>query len=56
MQEFTNKSKDYMMDESISEVNGREVLKVNQWVKSRVQEEIEEVGKRFEEMFNNVNY
>lgn len=45
-----------MIDKSISEVNGREVLKVNLWVRNRVEEEIEEVGKRFEDMFNNVNY
>jgi hypothetical protein len=32
MGEFERKSKDYVIDESIFEVNGRDVLKTNKWI------------------------
>lgn len=54
--EYQRKAQDYIIDESISEVNGKDVLKLNQWIQDQVEKEVQEVAEKFESMFENVNY
>eukprot|EP00347_Sterkiella_histriomuscorum_P013860 403363090 len=56
--EFNQKTQtsDYIIDHSITELNGREVLKVNKWLVEQMERQINEVGERFESIFENVNY
>ena len=56
MGEYDRKAKDYVIDESIFELNGREVLRLNKWVGDQVERASTEVGERFESIFENVNY
>ncbi len=56
MSEYNLKAKNYVIDESITELNGKEVLKVNRWLGDCIDQEIIEVGERFESIFENVNY
>jgi hypothetical protein len=56
MNEFTRKQKDCVIDESIAELNGREVIKANNWLSDQIDREITEVGERYEAMFENVNF
>ncbi len=57
MGEFQRKFKDVcLIDESIAELNGREVIKLNYWLNDQVDREIHEVGERYESMFENVNF
>ena len=54
--EFQRKASDLIIDPSISEVNGREAIRLNQWVQEQIEKEIEKVGENFEVLFENVNY
>lgn len=55
--EFSKKFKEQcVIDETIAELNGREVIKLHKWVQEQVEKEINEVGERYEAMFENVNY
>lgn len=45
-----------VLDEQISDLNGREVIKLNRWLNDAVDKEIHEVGERYESMFENVNF
>ena len=56
MGEYDRKAKDYVIDESIFELNGREVLRLNKWVGDQMERAATEVGERFESIFENVNY
>ena len=56
MSEFTRKQKDCVIDEQIAELNGREVIKTNNWFLDQIDKEIQDVGDRYESMFENVNF
>lgn len=57
MNEFSRRFKDgCIIDESIAELNGREVIRLNNWLQDSVEKEIHEVGERYESMFENVNF
>ena len=54
--ELERKTKDCIIDERIQELNGKEVLKVHDWFKRSMEFEIEDVGQKFESLFENVNF
>ncbi|CDW91378.1 UNKNOWN [Stylonychia lemnae] len=54
--EYQQKAKDYVIDDSINELNGKEVLKTNRWLNDQVNNEISNVSDKFEGIFENVNY
>ena len=56
MGEYQRKAQAYVLDESIADVNGREVLKTNYWLQQEIDREIQENGERFESIFENVNF
>ena len=57
MGEFSRRFKDScILDESIADLNGREVIKLNNWLNDQIDREIHEVGERYESMFENVNF
>ena len=56
MGEYERKTEEYVVDRSIAEVRGREVIRANQWLVEQVEKEVQEVGEKFEGMFENVNY
>jgi hypothetical protein len=56
MGEYSRKFKDCVIDDSIAELNGREVLKINQWLREMIDGEVTDLGGRYEAMFENVNY
>lgn len=56
MGEFVRRFKDTVIDESIAELNGREVIKINSWLSDQIDREIRDLGERYENMFENVNY
>ena len=51
MGEFERKAQECVVDERICEMNGREVVKVNGWLKDAVEREISEVGEKFDSIF-----
>lgn len=54
--EYQRKSKECIIDESITEVDGKKMVRVSQWLGESMEKEIAEIGERFESMFENVNY
>jgi hypothetical protein len=56
MGEFVRRFKDTVIDESIADLNGREVIKLNSWLSDQIDREIRDLGDRYETMFENVNY
>ena len=57
MSEFSKRFKDQcILDESIAELNGREVIRLNGWIADQIDKEMHDVGDRYESMFENVNY
>lgn len=54
--EMSQRFKECVIDESIAELNGREVIRLNAWVHDAMEREMHELEEHFDAMFENVNY
>lgn len=54
--EYQKSAKDCIIDESITEIDGKKMVRVSQWLGNALEREISEVAERFESMFENVNF
>jgi len=56
MEEYGSRAKECIIDPSITEMDGKRMVKVSQWLNESVQKEVRDMGERFESIFENVNY
>jgi len=54
--DFERRSKEAVVDESIGEVDGRKAVAVWKWTGESLEQEIGDIGERFETLLENVNY
>ncbi len=54
--DFERRSSACIIDPRISEVDGREVLKTHAWLKQTLEQEMQSVGEKFENLFSTVNF
>ena len=54
--EFQRKAQDVILDQSISEVDGKEDISLHGWIQNKIEKEMSSLGEGFEILFENVNY